>query len=62
MPKKLRIGIVGAGPSGLLFALLAKRRQLEHQILIVEQSSRDTAFGFGVVFSQGAVTVQRGQA
>ena len=55
MPKKLRIGIVGAGPAGLLFALLAKRRQPDHQILIVEQSSRDATFGFGVVFSQGAL-------
>ena len=55
MPKKLRIGIVGAGPAGLLFALLAKRRQPDDEILIVEQNLRDATFGFGVVFSQGAL-------
>jgi len=55
VPKKLRIGIVGAGPAGLLFALLVKRRRPEHEVLIVEQSPREATFGFGVVFSQGAL-------
>jgi benzoate-CoA ligase family protein len=51
----LRIGIVGAGPAGLLFALLAKRRRPDDEIVIVEQNPRDATFGFGVVFSQGAL-------
>ncbi len=55
MSKKLRIGIVGAGPAGLLLALLIKRRRPEHEVLIVEQSPREATFGFGVVFSQGAL-------
>jgi benzoate-CoA ligase family protein len=55
VPKKLHIGIVGAGPAGLLFALLAKRRRQDRDILIVEQNPRDATFGFGVVFSQGAL-------
>ncbi len=57
MPKKLRIGIVGAGPAGLLFALLATRRQPDRDIFIVEQNPRDATFGFGVVFSQGALSL-----
>jgi len=55
VPKKLRIGIVGAGPAGLLLALLAKRRRPDHEVLIVEQNPRDATFGFGLVFSQGAL-------
>jgi benzoate-CoA ligase family protein len=53
--KKLRIGILGAGPAGLLLALLIKRRRPDHQILIVEQNPPEATFGFGVVFSQGAL-------
>jgi hypothetical protein len=34
----MRIGIVGAGPAGLLFALLAKRRRPDDEIVIVEQN------------------------
>lgn len=55
MTGRLRIGVVGAGPAGLLFALLVKRRQPDQEVLVVEQSPRDTTFGFGVVFSQGAL-------
>ena len=55
MSRKLRIGIVGAGPGGLLLALLVKRRRPDHQVLIVEQNARLATFGFGVVFSHGAL-------
>jgi 2-polyprenyl-6-methoxyphenol hydroxylase-like FAD-dependent oxidoreductase len=51
----MRIGIVGAGPAGLLFALLAKRRRPDAAIQVVEQNARDATFGFGVVFSHGAL-------
>ena len=51
----MRIGIVGAGPAGLLFALLAKRRRPDAEVTIVEQNARDATFGFGVVFSHGAL-------
>jgi benzoate-CoA ligase family protein len=51
----MHIGISGAGPAGLLFALLAKRRRPDADIRIVEQNPRDATFGFGVVFSHGAL-------
>jgi 2-polyprenyl-6-methoxyphenol hydroxylase-like FAD-dependent oxidoreductase len=56
VPRKLRIGVLGAGPAGLLFALLAKRDRPEDEIFVLEQNARDATFGFGVVFSQGALS------
>ena len=51
----MRICVVGAGPAGLLFALLAKRRFPAWHIAVTEQNPPDATFGFGVVFSQGAL-------
>ena len=55
MPRGLRIGVVGAGPAGLLFALLAKRRDPHDLVVVLEQNAPDATFGFGVVFSAGAL-------
>ena len=51
----MRIGIAGAGPAGLLFAYLVKCRRPEVDVRVVEQNARDATFGFGVVFSHGAL-------
>jgi 2-polyprenyl-6-methoxyphenol hydroxylase-like FAD-dependent oxidoreductase len=51
----MKIAVLGAGPAGLLFALLAKRRNPAWDIRVVEQNPADATFGFGVVFSQGAL-------
>lgn len=51
----MRIGIAGAGPAGLLFALLAKRARPDAAVTVVEQNAADATFGFGVVFSHGAL-------
>jgi benzoate-CoA ligase family protein len=51
----VRIAVVGAGPAGLLFSLLVKRRRPQDEIVVVEQNPRDATFGFGVVFSRGAL-------
>ncbi len=51
----MRIAVVGAGPAGLLFSLLVKRQRPQDEIIVVEQNTRDATFGFGVVFSRGAL-------
>lgn len=51
----MKIAVLGAGPAGLLFALLAKRRNPAWDIRVFEQNPADATFGFGVVFSQGAL-------
>lgn len=50
------ICVLGAGPAGLLFALLAKRRHPGWRIEVHEQNPAGATFGFGVVFSQGALS------
>src|SRR5207249_2339898 len=51
----MRIAVVGAGPAGLCFSLLLKRRWPKDEIVVIEQNPRDATFGFGVVFSRGAL-------
>src|SRR5438067_1185706 len=52
----MKIGIVGAGPAGLYFALLMKKHNPAHQIQVVEQNPADATYGWGVVFSDRAVS------
>ncbi len=51
MPQPLRISIIGGGPSGLYFAILAKKSFPDARITITERNQADDTFGFGVVFS-----------
>jgi 2-polyprenyl-6-methoxyphenol hydroxylase-like FAD-dependent oxidoreductase len=51
----MRIVVIGAGPAGLLFAHLVKRRHPAWSIEVIEQNAADATFGFGVVFSRGAL-------
>jgi 2-polyprenyl-6-methoxyphenol hydroxylase-like FAD-dependent oxidoreductase len=46
----VRIACVGGGPAGLYFALLAKLRQPEHEVTVVERNPAGATYGWGVVF------------
>ena len=47
----MRISILGGGPAGLYFAILAKQAWPGHDITVWERNRADDTFGFGVVFS-----------
>jgi anthraniloyl-CoA monooxygenase len=47
----VRIAIVGGGPAGLYFAILAKRLDPADDVRVYERNAFDDTFGFGVVFS-----------
>lgn len=51
----MRIAIIGAGPGGLYTAALVKRLRPTCEIDVWEANARDETFGFGVVFSEGAL-------
>jgi 2-polyprenyl-6-methoxyphenol hydroxylase-like FAD-dependent oxidoreductase len=55
----VNILVVGAGPAGLYFSYLAKKRHPDWRIRVVEQNRADSTFGFGVVFSDRALEFLR---
>jgi anthraniloyl-CoA monooxygenase len=48
----MRISVLGAGPAGLYFSLLAKKASPAHQITVFERNPPDATYGWGVVFSE----------
>jgi anthraniloyl-CoA monooxygenase len=48
----VRYAVLGGGPSGLYFALLAKKANPSDEVLVVERNPPDATFGWGVVFSE----------
>jgi len=47
----MKVSIIGGGPGGLYFALLAKKQWPDWDITVLERNRPDDTFGFGVVFS-----------
>jgi anthraniloyl-CoA monooxygenase len=55
----MRIGVVGGGPAGLYFAILAKRADPSRQVTVWERNPADVTYGWGVVFSEETLTELR---
>jgi anthraniloyl-CoA monooxygenase len=47
----MKIAVIGGGPAGLYFSLLAKKHNSGHRIRVYEQNPADATYGWGVVFS-----------
>ena len=55
----MKIAIIGGGPAGLYFALLMKKQEPRHAISVYEQNGADATYGWGVVFSDVALSFLR---
>ena len=58
--RAVRILCVGAGPAGLYFALLHKAARPADHVVVVERNRADATYGWGVVFSDKALTFLEG--
>jgi anthraniloyl-CoA monooxygenase len=47
----LRIAIIGGGPAGLYLAILLRRAEARHEVVVLERNRAADTFGWGVVFS-----------
>ncbi len=55
----MKFHIVGGGPAGLYLALLMKKRDPAHRIVVFERNAPDDTFGWGVVFSDKTLSYLR---
>src|SRR4030095_2738218 len=47
----MKVDVIGGGPGGLYFAILAKKAWPQMRLTVYERNRADDTFGFGVVFS-----------
>ena len=52
----MRIGVIGGGPGGLFFAYLMRKANPGHEITVAERDPEGNTYGFGVVFSDAALS------
>lgn len=55
----MKISCVGAGPAGLYFAIVMKRRNPNHEIVVHERNPAGTTHGWGVVFWEDLLATLR---
>jgi anthraniloyl-CoA monooxygenase len=55
----MRVRIVGAGPAGLYLAILLKKADPGHEVIVLERNASDATFGWGVVFSEETLSALR---
>jgi len=51
----VKITVIGGGPGGLFFAILAKKTDPSREIEVYERNAPDDTFGWGVVFSESTL-------
>ncbi len=52
----MKISVIGAGPGGLYFSILVKKRHPHWTINVVEQNAPDSTFGFGIVLAAAGLS------
>jgi len=52
----MKIAVVGGGPAGMYFSLLMKKHEPRHEITVYEQNPAGATYGWGVVFSDVALS------
>lgn len=55
----MKIRIIGGGPAGLMFAYLMGRAYAGHDIRVYERDPEDATYGWGLVFSDVALSFVR---
>src|SRR6476620_1532742 len=55
----MKIRIIGGGPAGLFFAYLMGRASPTHDIRVYERDREDATYGWGLVFSDVALSFVR---